>query len=312
MVLTTYGRSSGFCIDPIEKKPLAHFLPGTPVLSFGTAGCNLACRFCQNWEISASRDIDLLAEAASPGDIAAAAARSDCPSVAFTYNDPVVFLEYAIDVATACRSRGIRTVAVTAGYLCAEPRAEFFDHIDAANIDLKFFDDDSYRRLARGSLQPVLETIEYAHHETPVWVELTTLVIPGHNDGDDELTSLSRWIVERLDPEVPLHLSAFHPDHLMADVPPTPPATLRRARQIAIDAGLHHVYLGNIRDPEGSATRCLDCGTVVIGRTGYSITEYRLNDRGRCRECGTQIPGVFDGPVGSWGGRRMPVRMGAR
>jgi len=311
IVLTTYGRSTGFCLDPIEKKPLNHFLPGTPVLSFGTAGCNLACRFCQNWEISTARDVDLSAEAASPDQIAAAAERLGAPSVAFTYNDPVVFLEYAVDTALACRERGIRTVAVTAGYVCPDPRAEMFDHLDAANIDLKAFDDEFYRRLARGTLQPVLETIEYAHHESPTWVELTTLLIPGHNDGDLEIGNLVEWVADRLGPEVPLHFTAFHPDHLMRDVPATPAATLRRARAMALEAGMKHVYTGNVFDPDGQSTRCSGCGTVVIGRRGYRITAYHLDDRGTCRECGRALPGVFRGPAGSWGGRVAPVRIEA-
>ena len=187
MVLTTYGRSSGYCVDPIEKKPLNHFLPGTPVLSFGTAGCNLACKFCQNWDISKSREIHTLADRADPETIAEAAEGLGCRSVAFTYNDPVIFLEYAVDVAAACRERGIKTVAVTAGEICEEPRAEFFAAMDAANVDLKAFTDRFYRKICGARLEPVLDTLRYLRHETDVWFELTTLLIPGENDSPEEL-----------------------------------------------------------------------------------------------------------------------------
>jgi len=312
VVLTTWGRSSGFCVDPIEKKPLNHFLPGTPVLSFGTAGCNLACRFCQNWDISKSREIDTLADRADPETIARTAGDLGCRSVAFTYNDPVIFLEYAVDVAAACRARGIRTVAVTAGEICAAPREEFFAAMDAANVDLKGFTERFYRDLCAASLAPVLETLEYVARETDVWLEITTLLIPGRNDGDDEIAAMSDWIVDRLGPDVPVHFTAFHPDWKMLDVPPTPPATLRRARRIARAAGVRHVYTGNVRDPEGGVTSCSGCGREVIARDGYDIVAWALDDLGRCRACGTRCPGVFDGPAGTWGARRLPVRLAGR
>ena len=248
IVLTTYGRSSGFCVDPIEKKPLNHFLPGTPVLSFGTAGCNLACKFCQNWDISKSREIDTLAETASPAAVARAARALDCRSVAFTYNDPVIFHEYAVDVAQACAALGVKCVAVTAGYVTPEPRAEFYRHMDAANVDLKGFTEAFYKKLCSASLAPVLETLEYLKHETDVWFEVTTLLIPGENDSDAEIEAMTQWVVERLGPEVPMHFTAFHPDWKMLDTPPTPPATLRRARDIAIKNGVRHVYTGNVND----------------------------------------------------------------
>ena len=257
IVLTTYGRSSGFCVDPIEKKPLNHFLPGSAVLSFGTAGCNLACRFCQNWDISKSKEMDTLQDRAEPDTIADAAARLGATSVAFTYNDPVIFLEYADDVAEACHARGIRTVAVTAGYVCAEPRREFFSHVDAANVDLKGFTEDFYRHVAGGSLAPVLETLEYLVHETDVWVETTTLLIPGTNDSDAEIDAMTGWVVEHLGPDVPMHFTAFHPDYRMTDVARTPAATLTRARSIARRNGVQHAYTGNVYDPEGGATRCV-------------------------------------------------------
>ena len=310
IVLTTYGRSSGFCIDPIEKKPLNHFLPGTPVLSFGTAGCNLACSFCQNWDISKSREIDTLADSASPEGLAETAARLGCRSVAFTYNDPVIFHEYAIDVAQACRERGVRTVAVTAGYVCAEPRREFYRHMDAANVDLKGFTDEFYRRLAKGELQPVLETLEYLKHETTVWFELTTLVIPGWNDGEAELNQMTQWVVEHLGPDVPMHFTAFHPDWRMLDVPPTPGRTLTRAREIAIRNGVRYAYTGHVHDWEGGTTFCHGCGKAVIARDWYVLRGWGLTDDGRCADCGTPCAGVFDGPPGDWGGRRQPVRIG--
>ena len=310
IVLTTYGRSSGFCVDPIEKKPLNHFRPGSAVLSFGTAGCNLACRFCQNWDISKSKEMDTLQDRAEPDTIAVAAERLGATSVAFTYNDPVIFLEYADDVADACHARGIRTVAVTAGYVCAEPRREFFSHVDAANVDLKGFTEDFYRHVAGGSLAPVLETLEYLVHETDVWVETTTLLIPGKNDSDAEIDAMTGWVVERLGPDVPMHFTAFHPDYRMTDIPRTPAATLTRARAIARRNGVHHAYTGNVRDPEGAATRCTGCGTVVIGRAGYDLTAWNLTDSGACRDCGSALAGRFDGPAGTWGSRRLPVRLG--
>jgi len=309
MVLTTYGRSSGFCIDPIEKKPLNHFLPGTPVFSFGTAGCNLACKFCQNWDISKSREIDTLADAASPEQIAETAEGMGCRSVAFTYNDPVIFLEYAIDTARACHARGLRTVAVTAGYICDAPRREFFAHMDAVNVDLKAFTEDFYHRLTGGHLQPVLDTLEYIHHETDCWLEITTLLIPGHNDGDDEVRSLARWVHQKLGADVPLHFSAFHPDYKMTDVPPTPPSTLLRAREIALEMGLNYVYVGNVHDPHADSTWCPACGSRVIERDWYVLGEWRLTRSGRCAHCGRAIAGVFEAHPGDWGAKRLPVNM---
>jgi pyruvate formate lyase activating enzyme len=310
IVLTTYGRSSGFCVDPIEKKPLNHFLPGTPVLSFGTAGCNLACKFCQNWDISKSREMDRLADTASPEGLAEAAHRLDCRSVAFTYNDPVIFHEYAIDVAQACRERGIKTVAVTAGYVCEEPRHEFYEHMDAANVDLKAFTEEFYWELTKGHMQPVLDTLVYLKHETDVWFEITTLLIPGRNDSDAELDELSSWIIEQLGPDIPLHFTAFHPDWKMMDVPATPPKTLSRARDIAVRNGLRYVYTGNVHDIVGGSTLCHECGATLIARDWYILTDYSLTDDGRCSKCGATCAGVFDGPPGRWGARRLPIQIG--
>ena len=309
IVLTTYGRSSGFCVDPIEKKPLNHFLPGTPVLSFGTAGCNLACQFCQNWDISKSREMDRLMDQATPAAIAAAAERLGCRSVAYTYNDPVIFMEYAMDVADACKDRGIRSVAVTAGYMTAEPRAEFYRHMDAANVDLKAFTEDFYWKITSAHLAPVLETLEYLKHQTSVWFELTTLVIPGHNDSDQELTDMAKWVVSHLGPDVPMHFSAFHPDWRMREVGPTPPATLTRARRIAMDQGVRYAYTGNVQDEAGQSTYCHSCGATLIGRDGYDITSWALTGAGACQRCGTACAGVFEARPGTWGSRRLPVRL---
>jgi pyruvate formate lyase activating enzyme len=309
VVLRTYGRSSGFCVDPVEKKPLNHFLPGTSVLSFGTAGCNLACRFCQNWDMSKSREMDTLADAASPAQIADAAARLGCRSVAFTYNDPVIFMEYAMDVADACRERGVKAIAVTAGYMTAGPRAEFYRHIDAANVDLKAFTDDFYHRVCAGRLQPVLDTLQYLAHETDVWLEITNLLIPDLNDAPAETDAMTRWIVEHLGPDVPLHFTAFHPDWKLQDRPPTPPATLTRAREIALANGIRHAYTGNVHDPEGQSTGCHACGTVLIERDWYELGAWRLDEHGRCATCGQSCAGVFESVPGRWGPRRVPVRL---
>ena len=309
IVLTSYGRSSGYCIDPIEKKPLNHFLPGTPVLSFGTAGCNLACKFCQNWDISKSREIDTLADAAPPETIARAAEASGCRSVAFTYNDPVIFHEYAIDVAAACHDHGIRSVAVTNGYVCAEPRAEFYRFMDACNVDLKAFTDDFYRKVCGARLEPVLETLIYMTHETPVWLELTTLLIPGLNDSDAEIEAMTQWVVEKLGSDVPMHFTAFRPDWKMLDRPPTPVATLTRARDIARRNGIRHAYTGNIRDIGTGSTYCHHCGELLIERDGYRLGAWTLTGEGRCRACDSLCAGVFEAGPGKWGGRFMPVRL---
>ena len=313
IVLTTYGRSSGYCVDPIEKKPLSHFLPGTPVLSFGTAGCNLTCSFCQNHDISKSREMDTLMDQAPPARIAAAARERGCRSVAFTYNDPIIFLEYATDTARACHELGIRTVAVTAGYVTPEARRDFFAPIDATNVDLKGFTERFYRKLCSAELAPVLETLEYLVHETDTWVEITTLLIPGENDADAELEELARWVVRQLGPDVPLHFSAFHPDYRMLGKERTPASTLQRARAIARDAGVHHVYTGNISDEEGQSTFCPSCSERVIGRDGYRLTAWNLRadgaGGGACGACGASIAGVFEPRPGDWGPRRLPIRL---
>ncbi|NIB43746.1 AmmeMemoRadiSam system radical SAM enzyme [Pseudomaricurvus alkylphenolicus] len=306
--LFSYGRSSGFCIDPIEKKPLNHFLPGTSVLSFGTAGCNLACKFCQNWDMSKSRQMDALADQASPTALADAASSHDCRSIAFTYNDPVTFYEYAIDTAQACRERGINSVAVTAGYICEAPRERFFAHMDAVNVDLKSFNDAFYYKLCGGHLEPVLETLQYIHHKSSAWLEITTLLIPGENDSDQELHRLSEWIAEHLGANVPLHFTAFHPDWKMRDIPPTPPETLSRARAIALEKGLHYVYTGNVHDREGGSTYCPVCEELLIERDWYQLREWHL-DNGHCSFCGARISGHFESRPGHWGAQRQRVRI---
>lgn len=293
IVLTTYGRSSGFAVDPIEKKPLNHFLPASKVFSFGTAGCNLACRFCQNWDISKSKEIDTLAAAKSPTEIADSATDRGCASVAFTYNDPTIFLEYAIDSAVACHEVGLATVAVTAGYICPEPRRDLFAHIDAANVDLKAFNEDFYRHVTGSSLQAVLETLVFLRHETSVWLELTTMLIPGQNDGDAELDAMTRWVHAELGPDVPMHFTAFHPDYKMLDPDPTPAATLSRARAIAMANGIRFAYTGNVTDLDGGATTCPSCDHVVIARDRYRILENHVNSQGDCGFCGAAIAGRF-------------------
>ncbi len=308
LVLTSYGRSSGFAIDPIEKKPLNHFYPGSSVLSFGTAGCNLACKFCQNWDISKAREMDKLMSHAGPEAIARKAYELGCQSVAYTYNDPVIFHEYAIDTAIACRELGIKSVAVTAGYVCSEPRAEFYRVMDAANIDLKAFSEDFYHRLTGSHLAAVLDTLRYVYHETSVWLEITTLLIPGENDSEAELEALTQWLVEHLGPDVPLHFSAFHPDWKMRETPATPLATLLKARAIALKNGVRYAYIGNAHDKAADSTYCHQCGQLLIGRDWYVLSEWNLDEHGACRHCGTPCAGHFAERPGDWGAKRQAVR----
>ena len=308
LVLTTYGRSTGFCIDPIEKKPLNHFLAGTPVLSFGTAGCNLGCKFCQNWEFSKSKEIERISTTASPSSIAKRARELGCRSVAFTYNDPIIWAEYAIDTAKACREQGIATVAVTAAYITERAREDFFQHIDAANIDLKAFTQDFYHKLCFANLQPILETLTWIKKETQVWFEVTTLLIPGQNDSDEELHLLTDWFAQELGPDVPLHFSAFHPDFKMQHIPRTPRITLERARSIARMKGLRYVYTGNIHDRDGDTTYCPSCTHPVIIRDWYEILSWNMKNGG-CANCGTPIAGVFEETPGTWGAQRQPIRI---
>ena len=311
MKLTTYGRSSGFCIDPIEKKPLNHFYPGTSVLSFGTAGCNLGCRFCQNWDISKSREMDRLMDQASPEQIADAAKQHGCESVAFTYNDPTIFAEYAIDIAQACHEVGVKTVAVTAGYITDVARPEFYQHMDAANIDLKAFSDRFYHRVCFGQLEPVLDTLKYLRHETDLWFEITTLLIPDENDSDAELHEAAEWFAENLGPDVPWHFSAFHPDFKMLDKGRTPERTLRRAREIAKRKGIRYVYTGNVHDSDGGSTWCPSCNRLLIERDWYELGEYHLRQN-CCKHCGAEIAGLYGESPGTWGRQRKPIRIANR
>jgi len=309
IVLTTYGRSSGYCIDPIEKKPLNHFLPGTPVLSFGTAGCNLTCKFCQNWDISKSREMDRLMDQAAPELIALAAKHTGCRSVAYTYNDPTIFLEYAVDVGHACHAHDIKNVAVTAGYIKEKAREDFFSVMDAANVDLKAFTESFYKSLCTAELGAVLETLKYLKHETDVWFEITTLLIPGENDSPAEIEGLTQWIMENLGPDVPVHFTAFHPDYRMRDKPRTPPETLIQAWRIARKNGIHYVYTGNIHDKPTGSTYCHNCGLRLIGRDWHLLDNWGLTQSGLCSRCGTPCAGEFEDQPGDWGRKRQPVRL---
>ena len=288
--LVTYGRTSGLAIDPIEKKPLYHVAPGSSVLSFGTAGCNLGCRFCQNWHISTARRLDILSVDAPPGAIARTAVANGCSGVAYTYNEPTIYPEYAIDTAAAVHAAGLLNIAVTAGYINPEPRADFFAAMDAANVDLKSINPAFYAHLTGGRLEVVQDTLKYLASQTNVFLEVTTLLIPGENDSDAELARLSTWVATELGQDVPLHLSAFHPANRMMDAPPTPPTTIRHARQIAMDAGLHYVYTGNIADDNGSNTYCPTCGATLIARRSFKVTANKLVE-GHCPACQTPIPG---------------------
>lgn len=287
-----YGRPTGFAVDPIEKKPLNHFLPGTKILSFGTAGCNLGCQFCQNWDMSKARIDELHSLDVTPEEVVAVAVREGCPSIAYTYNDPVIIGEFVIDTSRIARERGIRSVMVTAGYITPEARPEVFRDIDAANVDLKGFTEEFYAKATLAHLAPVLDTLVWLKRETDLWLEITTLLIPGHNDSDDEIRRLSRWILENLGADVPLHFTAFHPDYKMTDTPPTPPATLRGARRLAMQEGIRFVYLGNVLDAEGQTTWCPSCGKELIARDWHHVRRRALKD-GCCPGCGVVIPGRF-------------------
>jgi AmmeMemoRadiSam system radical SAM enzyme/AmmeMemoRadiSam system protein B/AmmeMemoRadiSam system protein A len=308
MVLTTYGRSTGFCVDPIEKKPLNHFYPGTSVLSFGTAGCNLGCKFCQNWDISKSKEVSRLSEHATPETIARAARELGCASVAYTYNDPVIWAEYAIDTARACRAVGVKSVAVTAGYITPAAREAFFREMDAANVDLKAFTEEFYFKLTYSHLQPVLDTLRWLKHETDVWFEITNLIIPGENDSPDEFRQMCDWVLDAVGAEVPLHFSAFHPDFRMQDKPRTPIESLLAAREIALRQGVKFAYTGNVDDAEHQSTYCPQCGGLLIARNWYDLGAYHLRGD-RCGHCGGQIAGRFAQQPGDWGRKRLPVRI---
>jgi len=287
-----HGLTSGFCVDPVEKKPLYHFLPGTSVLSFGTVGCNLGCIFCQNWTLSDRAILEGL-RPASVEDVVDAALAEGCSGVAFTYNEPAISAEFCIDVAKACRKKGLRTLAVTSGYISGRAREDFFDVMDGANVDLKGFTEDFFHSFCGARLAPVLETLEFLAERKHPWLEVTNLLIPGANDDPGQIRDLARWMFQHLGADVPLHFSAFHPDHRLRDRGATPASTLRAARIIAREEGLRFVYLGNIRDEDGSATHCSHCGEVVIRREGFHIRNLRIKE-GACACCGERIPGVFE------------------
>ena len=297
LVLTSYGRSSGFCIDPIEKKPLNHFLPGTRVFSMGTAGCNMGCFFCQNWDISKSRSDQVHSSHVPPEDVALLAIKNNCPSIAFTYNEPTIWGEYVIDICHAAKERGLNTVMVTNGYITYDAFHDIYDHVDAANVDLKAFTENFYGRITLTHLQPVLDTLKWLKNETNVWFEITNLIIPTLNDGADEFRKLADWIFENLGPDVPLHFTAFHPDFKLQDKPRTPPETLHAARAIALEAGLHYVYEGNIHS-DAANTLCPSCGTLLIRRSWHDVQQNNLRE-GRCPKCRLAIPGRWINPHGA-------------
>ncbi len=302
-----YGKSTGFAVDPIEKKPLNHFLPGTGVLSFGTAGCNLGCRFCQNWSISKAKLDDAHSLAVSPEQVVELAIQQQVPSIAFTYNDPVIWGEYVIDISRFARELGVKSVMVTAGYITPQARPEVFRYIDAANVDLKAFTERFYHKITFSHRDPILDTLKWLKNETAIWFEITNLMIPGENDVPEETRQLCNWILENLGDTVPLHFTAFHPDFKMIDKPTTPAATLKRARQIALTAGIKYCYVGNIFDNEGQTTYCPACRRVLIRRSWHDVLEYHLEGN-RCL-CGEEVPGYFPSTWPRRTNRGGPIRL---
>ncbi len=287
-----YGRPTGFAIDPIEKKPLNHFLPGSEILSFGTAGCNLGCKFCQNWLTSKARIDSTNSFYATPDEVVKLALKYNTPSIAYTYNDPVIFGEYVIDISRIARKEGIKNVLVTAGYIDKEARKEVYKYVDAANVDLKAFTETFYHKLTFSHLNDVLDTLKWIKHETDVWLEITNLIIPGENDNEEEIKQMCDWIVNNLGDEVPLHFTAFHPDFKMRDKPSTPATTLRQARETAKNVGIKYCYLGNVHDPDGQTTYCPSCNTPIIKRDWHSVLQNNLR-AGKCKICQTRIAGIF-------------------
>ncbi len=287
-----YGRPTGFAIDPIEKKPLNHFLPGSQILSFGTAGCNLGCKFCQNWSISKARFDSIRSYNATPEDVISLAKKNNTPSIAFTYNDPVIFGEYVIDISQIANDENIRTVMVTAGYIDKNARKDVFKYINGANVDLKAFSEKFYHKLTLSHLNDVLNTLIWLKNETSIWFEITTLLIPDENDSDDEIKKMIDWILQNLGDEVPIHFTAFHPDFKMATKSRTPASTLTRARNIALSSGIKFCYLGNIHDQQAQTTYCSSCSKPIIKRDWHSITEQNMN-KNKCSNCGNILPGVF-------------------
>ena len=293
ITLASYGYNTGLAIDPVEKKPLYQFYPASPVLSFGTLGCNMGCLFCQNWQTTKTKaDIRLLNKT-SPDEIVRIAKNYNCKSVAFTYNDPIIFFEYAIDTAKLCREEGIKTIAVTSGFMNPEPAKEFFKYMDGANIDLKGFSEQFYKKNCLAHIEPVLNTIKYAVNETDCWVELTTMLIEGENDSDEMIKHECEWILTNLGDCVPLHFSAFFPRYKFSGRKHTELSTLLRAYSIAKEAGLKYVYTGNLTNTETSATYCKSCNRPVIVRNGYELIEYNLSEEGKCIFCNTVCDGRY-------------------
>jgi len=286
-----YGRPTGFAIDPIEKKPLNHFYPGSDILSFGTAGCNLGCKFCQNWSMSKAKLTESQSLFATPEEVVALAQKHNVPSIAYTYNDPTIFGEYVIDISRIAREQNIKSVMVTSGYIDREARKEIYQFVDAANVDLKSFSESFYHKMTFSHLKDVLDTLQWLHNETDVWIELTTLLIPGENDSNDEIKQMCDWIVQELGDSVPLHFTAFHPDFRMTNHEPTPPSTLNRARKIALSAGVKYCYVGNVHDTQGQTTYCPNCGIELISRNWHSVYSNKITD-GQCPECGEKIAGI--------------------
>jgi pyruvate formate lyase activating enzyme len=292
LVTTGYGHPTGFAIDPVEKKPLNHFYPGTSILSFGTAGCNLGCKFCQNWSISKAKLDELNSLSVSPEHVVEIAKRNDVPSIAYTYNDPTIFAEYVIDISRIAREEGIKSVMVTAGYIDKNARKDIYKYIDAANVDLKGFTERFYDKITYSHLDNVLDTLHWLKHETGIWLEITTLLIPGENDSDEEIKNECSWILENLGDSVPLHFTAFHPDFRMKDKSGTPPSALINARNIALQAGIKFCYIGNIHNIDGQTTFCPNCKEKLIRRDWHSVLTNKMEEN-KCPRCRTEIPGMF-------------------
>jgi pyruvate formate lyase activating enzyme len=286
-----YGRPAAIQIDPVEKKPLNHFFPGTKIFSMGTAGCNMGCFFCQNWDISKAKSDQVNAADLSPEQVVTLAQQYGCPHLAFTYNEPTIWGEYVIDIARVAHDYGLNTVMVTNGYVTREAFFDIYQHIDAANVDLKAFTETFYSKITLTHLAPVLETLKWLRHETNVWFEVTNLIIPTLNDDDSEFQRLSEWMLENIGDDVPLHFTAFHPDFKLRDKPRTPPESLHRARDLAMSMGLKFVYEGNIYS-DGAHTICPGCHKVIVRRSWHDVLTNKLYE-GKCAHCGTKIPGVF-------------------
>ncbi|UCH66023.1 MAG: AmmeMemoRadiSam system radical SAM enzyme [Ignavibacterium sp.] len=287
-----YARPTGFAVDPIEKKPLNHFLPGTSILSFGTAGCNLGCKFCQNWSISKAKLDDTNALTAQPEDVIALAKKYSSPSIAYTYNDPTIFGEYVIDISKLGREEGLKSVMVTAGYIDKEACKDVYEYIDAANVDLKAFTEEFYWKKTSSHLQDVLDFLIWLKNETDVWFEITTLLIPDENDSEEEIKAECDWILNNLGEWVPLHFTAFHPDFKMLDKEHTPAYTLTKARNIAMSLGIKYCYMGNVHNIDGQTTYCPSCGKRLIRRDWHSVISDSLI-RDKCSKCSAKIHGVF-------------------